>query len=58
MELSKGVEENIVAKGKYVERISTSKHSKPDKIRVVLNLSPNRDYDLQQVFLKTTISSS
>lgn len=52
MELSKGVEENIAAKGKYVQRISTSKHSKPDKIRVVLNLSPNRDYDLQQVFFK------
>jgi hypothetical protein len=52
LELSKGVEENIVAKGKYVERISTSKHSKPDKIRVVLNLLPNRDYDLQQVFYK------
>lgn len=52
MELGKGVEENIAAKGKYVERISTSKHSKPDKIRVVLTLTPNRDYDLQQVFFK------
>jgi hypothetical protein len=52
MELSKGVEVDIAAKGKFVERISTSKHSKPDKIRVVLNLSPNRDYDLQQVFFK------
>jgi len=52
MELGKGVEDNIAAKGKYVERISTSKHSKPDKIRVVLNLTPNRDYDLQQVFFK------
>ncbi len=52
MDLGKGVEENIVAKGKYVERIVTSKLSKPDKLRVVLNLSPNRDYDLQQVFFK------
>lgn len=52
MDLGKGVEENIAAKGKYVERISTSRQSKPDKIRVVLNLSPNRDYDLQQVFFK------
>ncbi len=52
MELSTGVEENIAAQGKYVQRISTSKHSKPDKIRVVLNLSPQRDYDLQQVFFK------
>jgi hypothetical protein len=52
MELGKGVEVNIAAKGKYVEHISTSKQSKPDKIRVVLNLSPHRDYDLQQVFFK------
>jgi hypothetical protein len=52
MELGNGVENNIAAKGKYVEQISTSKHDKPDKIRVVLNLSPHRDYDLQQVFFK------
>lgn len=52
MELSKGVEENIVSKGKYVERITTTRLDKPDKIRVVLNLMPSRDYDLQQVFFK------
>ncbi|MBU1565993.1 MAG: AMIN domain-containing protein [Proteobacteria bacterium] len=52
VELGKTVEENIAAKGKYVERINTSKQSKPDKIRVVLNLTPNRDYDLQQIFFK------
>jgi hypothetical protein len=52
MELGKGVEENIVAKGKYVERITTVKQGKSDKIRVVLNLTPKRDYDLQQVFFK------
>jgi hypothetical protein len=52
MELGKGVEENIVAKGKYVERITTVKQGKSEKIRVVLNLTPKRDYDLQQVFFK------
>ncbi len=52
MELDKGVEETITAKGKYVESINTSKLSTPDKVRVVLNLIPNRDYDLQQVFFK------
>jgi hypothetical protein len=52
VDLGKGVEENIIAKGKYVERISVAKQGKSDKIRVVLNLSPNRDYDLQQVFFK------
>jgi AMIN domain len=52
MEIDKGVEEVITAKGKFVERISTAKQSTPDKVRVVLHLVPNRDYDLQQVFFK------
>jgi len=52
MEMDKGVEANIVAKGKYVERISAGKQGKPEKIRVTLHLVPNRDYDLQQVFFK------
>lgn len=52
MDLSKGVEETILANGKFVERITTTKHSNPDKIRVVLNLLASRDYDLQQVFFK------
>ncbi len=52
MDLGKGVEENIVAKGKYVEQITTVKQGKSEKIRVVLNLTPKRDYDLQQVFFK------
>jgi hypothetical protein len=52
MDLGKGVEENIVAKGKYVERITTVKQGKSEKIRVTLNLTPKRDYDLQQVFFK------
>jgi hypothetical protein len=47
-----GVEENIYANGKYVERIRTSRHQKPDKVRVELELTPDRDYDLQQVFFK------
>lgn len=52
MEIDKGVEEVITAKGKFVERISTAKPSTPEKVRVVLHLVPNRDYDLQQVFFK------
>jgi AMIN domain len=52
MEIDKGVEEVITAKGKFVERISTAKQSTPGKVRVVLHLVPNRDYDLQQVFFK------
>lgn len=52
MELGKGVEENILAKGKYIDGITITKISKPDKIRATLNLTPNRDYDLQQIFFK------
>lgn len=50
--VGKGVEENIYANGKYVERIRTSRHQKPDKVRVELELTPDRDYDLQQVFFR------
>ena len=46
------VQTDIFAKGRYVQRIHTSKHEKPDTVRVVLELSPDRDYDLQQVFFK------
>ncbi|MDK9709331.1 MAG: AMIN domain-containing protein [Desulforhopalus sp.] len=52
IELSKGLQENILANGKYVQKISTAKHSKPEKVQVTLSLSPSRDYDLQQVFFK------
>jgi AMIN domain len=52
MEIDKGVEEVITAKGKFVERITAAKPSTPEKVRVVLHLVPNRDYDLQQMFFK------
>jgi hypothetical protein len=52
MELGPGVQENILANGKYIHRIHTTKHANPDKVQVVLELSPDRDYDLQQVFFK------
>lgn len=50
--LEPGVREVISAGGKYVETIRVAKHSAPDKIRVVLDLVPNKNYDLQQVFFK------
>ncbi len=52
MRLSRDVQRNIEAKGKYVEGIRTAYHADKDKVRVVLDLSPDRDYDLQQVFFK------
>ena len=42
----------IKADGKHVKIIRITKHKKPEKIRVVLDLEPNRSYDLQQVFFK------
>jgi len=52
MRLSGDVQKAIVAGGKYVENIRTAYHADKDKVRVVLDLSPDRDYDLQQVFFK------
>ena len=52
MRLSGDVQKAIVAGGKYVENIRTAYHADKDKVRVVLDLSPDRNYDLQQVFFK------
>lgn len=52
MSLAEGVRESIVASGKFVKHIRSEKHKNPDKIRIILELSPERDYDLQQVFFK------
>jgi len=42
----------IKTNGKLVKVIRTSKTKKPEKVRVVIDLEPNRNYDLQQVFFK------
>ena len=42
----------IKTDGKFVKVIRTSKTKKPEKVRVVIDLEPNRNYDLQQVFFK------
>lgn len=52
MGLGKGIQENILANGKFVKSIHTATHKNPDKVQVILNLTPDRDYDLQQVFFK------
>ncbi len=52
MNMGPSVEKNILANSKYVERIRTAKHTDPKKVRVVLDLVPSRDYDLQQVFFR------
>ncbi len=50
--LAPGVDTNLVAGGKFVESIRTALHNDPRKVRVVLDLAPDKDYDLQQVFFK------
>ena len=52
MKISPEVRESIVANGKYIQRIRTTEHTNPDKVRIVLDLTPDRGYDLQQVFFK------
>jgi hypothetical protein len=42
----------IKADGKFVKLIRITRNKKPDRVRVVLDLEPNRSYDLQQVFFK------
>lgn len=52
LRLGEDVQNSIVAGGKYVDSIDVEEHSQPNKISVQLNLTPDRDYDLQQVFFK------
>jgi hypothetical protein len=52
MNLSPDIQKTILTKGKYIERIRTVKYQDPDKIQVVVELFPDQDYDLQQVFFK------
>lgn len=50
--LARTVQSVIQTKGLFVSRIRTARHPSPEKVRVVLDLVPNRNYDLQQVFFK------
>ena len=50
--LERSVKNTIKANGKYVKSIRIGKHKNPDKVRVVIDLEPNNNYDLQQVFFK------
>jgi hypothetical protein len=52
MNLDSSVQKTIEVNGKYIERIRTARHQDPEKVRVVLDLLPNRDYDLKQVFFR------
>ncbi|KGO34176.1 hypothetical protein JT06_09620 [Desulfobulbus sp. Tol-SR] len=47
-----GIEPVIEARGAYVQKIVTTVDRDPKKIKVVLELTAGRDYDLRQVFFK------
>ncbi len=46
------LKETIKTNGRYVKAIRIGRHKNPSKIRVVIDLEPNNNYDLQQVFFK------
>lgn len=46
------VAESISVQGDFVKEVRVEKNVNPHKIRVVLQLVPNRHYDLKQVFFK------
>ncbi len=50
--LGPDVQNTILANGKYIKRIRTARYQDPEKVQVVLDLFPDRDYDLKQVFFR------
>jgi len=53
MSVADSVDKTIYTNGKFVERIRTEIQQDTGKVKVFLDLAPNYDYDLQQVFFKT-----
>jgi len=50
--VDESVKKTIPVGGQYVKNIRIGQHKNPNKIRVVIDLEPNNNYDLQQVFFK------
>jgi len=50
--VAKSVPSIIDCNGKYLKTVRVGIHNKPVKVRVVLDLAPENNYDLQQVFFK------
>jgi hypothetical protein len=48
----KDIPTSLDSAGKYIKKIRIGKDTKENKVRVVLDLTPNYSYDLQQVFFK------
>lgn len=52
VDLNKDVEKMIKTDGKYIKSITASEEISPQKVRIVIELSVDHDYDLQQIFYK------
>ena len=50
--LASDIQTVIQTNGIFVSKIRTARHPNPAKVRVVLDLVPDKNYDLQQVFFK------
>ena len=50
--MSESIKSPIKTKGKYIKIIRVTRHKDPEKIRVIVDLAPEKSYDLQQVFFK------
>ena len=50
--LGKAVNAEIDTGGKLIRKVRTAKFNNPEKVRVVLDLAENYNYDLKQVFFK------
>jgi len=48
--VSKKLPREIKVNGRWVKTIRIGSHNNPDRVRVVIDLAPNNNYDLQQVF--------
>jgi hypothetical protein len=46
------VKSQHAVEGNYIRRIRVGTHRDPTKIRVVLDLAPEHDYDVRQMFVK------
>ncbi|MDW7772065.1 MAG: AMIN domain-containing protein [Desulfobulbaceae bacterium] len=47
-----GLDELIATEGNFIQNIKVGKYRNPNNIRVVFDLVPGRNYDLQQIFFK------
>ncbi len=50
--LNPNIQKTILADGNYIKRIRIEEHHDPEKVQVVVDLFPDQDYDLQQVFFR------